>query len=155
MASKTPTRNEEITTTTTENFAVLGWAAPSSFDTLTLHSKINSEFSLLSKFKIFNMGLVSTTLPNRKVGFFENLFVNKPDSCVEPNCYHNCPSKNVCAAKILGMIWLGDHQKRVPFYNIDITGNTIIILRRQHELNFRRFGDCLFLRLGLLLNCLK
>lgn len=35
-ASATPIKNEETTTTTTENFAVLGCAAPNSFDTLTL-----------------------------------------------------------------------------------------------------------------------
>lgn len=34
-----PIENEVITTTTTENFAVLGCAAPNSFDTLTLHKK--------------------------------------------------------------------------------------------------------------------
>lgn len=33
---KSPITNEDRTTTTTENFAVLGCAAPSSFDTLTL-----------------------------------------------------------------------------------------------------------------------
>lgn len=30
-------KNDDITTTSTENLAVLGWAAPNSFDTLTLH----------------------------------------------------------------------------------------------------------------------
>ena len=35
---KRPIRNEVITATTSENFAALGWHAPSSFDTLTLHS---------------------------------------------------------------------------------------------------------------------
>lgn len=36
-ANKTPTKKDVITTTTTENFAVWGWAAPNSFDTRTLH----------------------------------------------------------------------------------------------------------------------
>ena len=46
---RTPIKNELMTTTTTENFAVLGWPAPSSFDTLTLQSrtKKNGSFLLL------------------------------------------------------------------------------------------------------------
>ena len=38
-----PIKNEVETATTSENFAVLGWAAPSSFDTLTLEKQYNSK----------------------------------------------------------------------------------------------------------------
>nr|GMD26461.1 hypothetical protein Iba_chr08dCG4490 [Ipomoea batatas] len=36
-----PTRSDVIEATTTENFALLGCPAPSSFDTLTLHTALN------------------------------------------------------------------------------------------------------------------
>jgi hypothetical protein len=36
-----PTVNDDTTTTTTENFAVLGCPAPNSFDTLTLIAALN------------------------------------------------------------------------------------------------------------------
>lgn len=39
MANKTPMKKAEKTTTITDNFAALGWAAPNSFDTLTLQNK--------------------------------------------------------------------------------------------------------------------
>lgn len=35
---------EDITATTNENFALLGWPAPSSFDTLTLHQFLHVSF---------------------------------------------------------------------------------------------------------------
>jgi len=34
-----PMMKDDTTATTSENFAVLGWAAPSSFDILTLHTQ--------------------------------------------------------------------------------------------------------------------
>lgn len=61
---KRPIKNEVITATANENLAVLGWAAPSSFDTLTLQ--------FLQKMVYFSLHVISFIFANHV--FLINLF---------------------------------------------------------------------------------
>ena len=81
---KRPIKNEVTTATTNENLAVLGWAAPNSFDTLTLQN-----------ISVFNFSVFLKLTRNRKIAWWRcvsvtNLiaaFTPRATIIVQPNMF--------------------------------------------------------------------
>ena len=86
---------EVIKATTNENFAFLGWAAPNSFDTLTLQ-QINVLINFRTNFPHIVMYVLIL------ISSFDStclLSCNWPDCYIDAKWYHNGPSQYIHAAR--------------------------------------------------------